>query len=1039
MREALFSQFSFHLLPSSDHLLPLQTISQRIQGIWYSLTWPVIKRILKADLAVTIVFSLLLVDPIRKQTEVSIVLAQVAVEFIHPAKSYGAVCEDIAFGAVMCTVSTAWSLLGIYIAVLVRDDNVNLGQTQPKASAVLACFLFVGAFCLNFLRAKVDQANLGGMLSATILVLSITAAVRNQTWESRVVLADYVPTMVGFAVSFIVCVTIWPENSTRLYVQQLIETLEKFDGIAGRQVAGFVHNNRRGHSVYPSQSTTEQPPVVHQTVEGLMTNLVDRKRVVRREASANVIAPRDVSEMTRIMKKMRVPLQGLALSRAIENNMRKERMRRSVAKRLRNFATSDCLDPIRHPDDTCYHSDHSFSSLETSSNTNPHWSDNDGDDDDDDDDHNVCESSSDQNHSDSATSVNNESTVSEQDSDSCSNANTDPHTHDDMDTNKNSNDPRQTGKGRSTIAEQQAASAPSRTPSQAHHVTISVPEHTGRHHWRKEYDDIMDSVQPHYRDLAQACSTAVRECIRRLERIQKIDRRFQGKPCFYRLFIRTRHLDTYDSKVDPSIALLTAIGNFDACRLRSLDQLFHHGYPRRILFMLLHFQFHLRNYAERVYTLTSFIYEMEQARTKRRLWLPHLSLSQWFRRKHLLDEIGIDPPHTVLDEYGVESGGGLQRTLSRRATAILLDEHPCGKFHTPSRGRLRHKKSKLAGDAEQKPRLDPAMMYHDPDVAYPSTRIQWAFFRCWGFLRKYLYTADTSYALRACVAVMLLTLPAFIEDSIDWYNDVRGQWAAVVALVWMGPSVGSNFFGLMVRTVGTFIGTLCSILIWEISRTNHAAMVILVFVINLPWWHLYLNGRVELRHRIAKTLGDTAALYSSFLALLLKNGQRDELVRMRSRKVFRQVASDIRTQEHKYLQILQTLENIVNLMIDMENSLEKIHEHWRISLVRATWKERKDAIASFLTALHLGANALSNKSPLPPYVLRPTRARRNLTNKARTIPNLIVERLADPEYTYYSAYLMSSEQLAVEIEFLISTIRDLVGPDSVSVWLDSKH
>lgn len=34
---------------------------------------------------------------------------------------------------------------------------------------------------------------------------------------------------------------------------------------------------------------------------------------------------------------------------------------------------------------------------------------------------------------------------------------------------------------------------------------------------------------------------------------------------------------------------------------------------------------------------------------------------------------------------------------------------------------------------------------------------------------------------------------------------------------------------------------------------------------------------------------------------------------------------------------------------------------------------------------------------------------------------------------------MNSEQLAVELELLIATIRDLVGPDSVSVWLNYKH
>lgn len=137
-----------------------------------------------------------------------------------------------------------------------------------------------------------------------------------------------------------------------------------------------------------------------------------------------------------------------------------------------------------------------------------------------------------------------------------------------------------------------------------------------------------------------------------------------------------------------------------------------------------------------------------------------------------------------------------------------------------------------------------------------------------------------------------------------------------------------------------------------------AALVISVF----PYPR---TGRVELRHRISRTLGDVAALYSSFLALLLKNSRRDENVRKENRKVFRCVAADIRKQikgelvlleqsrfepalrgvfqEHKYLQILQVLENMVNLMIDMEHALERIHEHWRMDLVRHTWKERKNA------------------------------------------------------------------------------------------------
>lgn len=221
------------------------------------------------------------------------------------------------------------------------------------------------------------------------------------------------------------------------------------------------------------------------------------------------------------------------------------------------------------------------------------------------------------------------------------------------------------------------------------------------------------------------------------------------------------------------------------------------------------------------------------------------------------------------------------------------------------------------------------------------------------------------------------------------------------------------------------------------------------------------TGRVILRHRISETLSEIGALYSSFLALLLKNTSDDETTRTVHRKLFRSVAASIRRQikgervlleqsrfepalrgifpEAKYLHILQILDTILCLMLEMEFALEKIPHTWRMMIVKDTWKERKEMISSFLVAFHLGSNALTSKAPLPPYVLRPTKARRNLTNKARKLDALKFSHLGEREYTYFSCYLMNSEQLAVEIELLIATIRDLVGPDSVSVWLNYKH
>lgn len=94
-KETLLTQLSFHFSPTSAHILPLQNIQQRLRGIWESLTWPVVRRILKADLAVTVAFALLLIEPIRQQVDYGIVLAQIATEFVHPAKSYGSLGEVI--------------------------------------------------------------------------------------------------------------------------------------------------------------------------------------------------------------------------------------------------------------------------------------------------------------------------------------------------------------------------------------------------------------------------------------------------------------------------------------------------------------------------------------------------------------------------------------------------------------------------------------------------------------------------------------------------------------------------------------------------------------------------------------------------------------------------------------------------------------------------------------------------------------------------------------------------------------------------------
>ncbi|CAO3646292.1 unnamed protein product [Cunninghamella echinulata] len=152
-RPELHRQHSFVFQPSSGQVVPLATVKEKLHTAHKSLTWPVIKKILTANLAVIITLGLLFYAPIRERTNLGGVLAAIAVEFIHPLKSLGFIAEDAFFGAFMCSISAAYSTLGTFCAFLVYDPTSNV-QAQPRFCGVLASFLIVGAFLLNYVRVK---------------------------------------------------------------------------------------------------------------------------------------------------------------------------------------------------------------------------------------------------------------------------------------------------------------------------------------------------------------------------------------------------------------------------------------------------------------------------------------------------------------------------------------------------------------------------------------------------------------------------------------------------------------------------------------------------------------------------------------------------------------------------------------------------------------------------------------------------------------------------------------------------------------------
>jgi hypothetical protein len=504
---------------------------------------------------------------------------------------------------------------------------------------------------------------------------------------------------------------LWPENSTESFVLVLDSALNQFDSIFSEHVARLL---RRGPQRPPQGLSS-----VNSTLQASIMKVVEAKRIVRREATINRLAPADVRDMTSLVKMMRISVQGVALASSMQHNMDTHLETEGV-----RFVRIDTF-RSEHPPNAS----HECSDIE-------------GD----------C------------------------DSELASDLRTWPDEH---------------------------ASFQS---------DIFPPEHMARiqrkgSHFEdilKSYEEVIRIIEPVCSDLANACSRALKISISKLKRSQNYDPRYWNKPFFYRLIPSVRNSYHPENEIpdnDHSVPLLEAITRFDKLRLQGLDLLMRTDgkTPHRALFLIQLFQFNLRDYAEKLYTLSSLVYELECIRKKKKLWYRHVSIRK-FMLGHKHDgegDLGLDAPQATNDE----NVAILNRSKSmRNATPNQQSQE-----RTLRRGRARsfqHPKPKEHEERTSDPEKDPvghynpldAIEYRDPDALFPSNRFEVFFYSIWLY-RGIVYSPETAFALKACIIVVLLSFPAFIESSMTWYADSRGEWAVITALVWMGPSIGSNLFG----------------------------------------------------------------------------------------------------------------------------------------------------------------------------------------------------------------------------------------------------
>ncbi|KAI8140052.1 hypothetical protein BJV82DRAFT_520831 [Fennellomyces sp. T-0311] len=417
-------------------------------------------------------------------------------------------------------------------------------------------------------------------------------------------------------------------------------------------------------------------------------------------------------------------------------------------------------------------------------------------------------------------------------------------------------------------------------------------------------------------------------------------------------------------------------------------------------------------------------------------------------------------------------------------------------------------------------RIGSKKLYHrDPDVDPPTTAFQRFCYTLYQ-IRNWFLEANTFLAFKAAVGTILLALPVYLPQSAAWYMAQHGQWAMIILVMWMFPMAGMFFYTVIMRVLGTCAGGVLAIVVWEIAQGNPYGLAVVTFVVSTlfyycllykaplrvlammtlitmimvicyeyqfvhdatgddPVWTLSgkrmllvvigvgaaailsmipypVNGRVELRKRLAETLRDIGRMYSLLTSQFIVPAHINKLSSEQIKSV-RHLALDLQRQvadertflklaifepplrgtfpSKTYAEIVNSVENMVDLAYDMAFALKDIDPVWREQVALSGTKARQDYYASVLTTIKLVSSTMAAKMSLPPYMVSPQESLDRYTQALYEKFHITGDHVSNPAYPSYCAYLISSTAFVDELTHVLASVEDLVGIEDPVEWL----
>ncbi|KAL1914303.1 uncharacterized protein VTP21DRAFT_9041 [Calcarisporiella thermophila] len=101
------------------------------------------------------------------------------------------------------------------------------------------------------------------------------------------------------------------------------------------------------------------------------------------------------------------------------------------------------------------------------------------------------------------------------------------------------------------------------------------------------------------------------------------------------------------------------------------------------------------------------------------------------------------------------------------------------------------------------------------------------------------YSYQFRFALKTAACILLLSLPAYFDQTMKIFMQWRGQWAAISAINVINPTVAATINVSLMRLAGTVIGATWANLSWIIDNHNPYVILVMEIILSYVLWYIF--------------------------------------------------------------------------------------------------------------------------------------------------------------------------------------------------------